>query len=196
MILLLGTKNEGKICEILELLGDLPSMELLTFHDRPFQDVKETGRTFRENAMLKARTICTETGLSVLAEDAGLEVAALDGEPGVYSARYAGVPPDYGKNNDLLLLRLTGVQDRCARFVSVVAICLPDGRTFTRTGVLNGSIAERSAGSGGFGYDPLFVPQGFKQTLAEMSLVEKNRISHRRKAIVALEGVLRQIGTL
>jgi len=196
VILLLGTKNEGKIREILELLGDLPSVELLTFHDRPFQDVEETGRTFRENAMLKARTICTETGFSVLAEDAGLKVAALDGEPGVRSARYAGAPPDYGKNNDLLLLRLTGVQDRRARFVSVVAICLPDGRTFTRTGVLNGSIAERPAGSGGFGYDPLFVPQGFKRTLAEMSLVEKNRISHRRKAIAALEGVLRQIGTL
>lgn len=194
MILLLGTKNEGKIREILDLLGNLSPVELLTFHDHPFQDVEETGRTFRENAIHKARTICTETNLSVLAEDAGLEVAALGGEPGVRSARYAGVPSDYGKNNALLLRRLAGVQDRRARFVSVVAICLPDERMFTRTGVLRGSIAERPSGSGGFGYDPLFVPQGFTRTLAEMSLEEKNRISHRRKAIAAIERVLRQIG--
>lgn len=196
MNLLLGTKNEGKIREILELLDDLPSVELLTFHERPFQDVKETGRTFRENAALKARTICAETGLPVLAEDAGLEVVSLDGEPGVRSARYAGVPADYERNNALLLQRLAGVQDRRARFVSVVTLCLPDKRTFVRNGLLYGSIAERPTGGGGFGYDPLFVPQGFERTLAEMTLEEKNRISHRSKAINAIQRVLRRISAL
>jgi XTP/dITP diphosphohydrolase len=193
VILLLGTKNEGKIRELLELLADLSNVELLTFHDRPFQDVEEAGGTFRENATLKARTICAETGLPVLSEDAGLEVAALGGEPGVRSARYASDPPDYRKNNKLLLRRLTDIQDRRARFVAVVALCLPDGRTFTRTGILHGGIAEHPTGTEGFGYDPLFIPRGNTRTLAEMSLTEKNRISHRRKAIVAIKGVLRQI---
>lgn len=193
MSLLLGTKNEGKIREIVELLDDLSSVELLTFHERPFRDVEESGRTFRENAALKARTICAETGLPVLAEDAGLEVMALDGAPGVYSARYAGVHGDYERNNALLLEQLSGVQDRRARFVSVVALCLPDKHIFIRTGLLYGSIAESPAGSGGFGYDPLFVPQGFERTLGEMRLEEKNRISHRRKAIVEIKAVLKKI---
>ena len=193
MILLLGTKNEGKITELRELLVDLEAVELLTFRDRPFQTVEEIGSTFQENSLIKARAICVETGLSVLAEDAGLEVASLGGEPGIRSARFAGVPVNYERNNTLLLKRLTEVHDRKARFVAVAALCLTDGREFTHEGILTGTIARQPSGKRGFGYDPLFVPSGSSCTLAEMTLADKNRISHRRKAIEGIKQVLREL---
>jgi XTP/dITP diphosphohydrolase len=193
VILLLGSHNEGKIRELRELLTNLGAVKLLTFHDRPFTAVEETGRTFRENALLKARAICAETGVAVLAEDAGLEVNALGGEPGVRSARFAGIPTDYTRNNALLLERLTGICDRRARFVSVAALRLPDGREFTGTGILVGRIAEKAAGAGGFGYDPLFIPDGFTQTLAELSLAEKNQISHRCREVLGIKQVLKAL---
>jgi XTP/dITP diphosphohydrolase len=188
--LLLGTKNEGKIEEAVELLAGVEGLELLTFHDRPFSSVPETGETFLENALLKARSICCEAGIPVLAEDAGLEVVHLDGAPGVLSARYSGEPVDYGRNNALLLERMDGAVDRRARFVAVAALELPGGQTFVCTGVLDGTIAEAPAGRGGFGYDPLFVPDGGTQTLAEMSLCAKNRISHRKHALSRMRGIL------
>lgn len=190
MNLLLGTQNKGKIRELRELLADLKDITLLTLADRPFHPVEETGSTFLENALLKARAICSETELPVLAEDAGLEVAALNGAPGVYSARYAGVAVDYSQNNALLLKQLAGVQNRRARFLTVVALCLPDGREFTRTGILTGRIAKEPAGKDGFGYDPLFTPSGHSKTLAEMTLVDKNQISHRQAAIKQIKPVL------
>ena len=193
ILLLLGTRNEGKLSELRELLVDLEGVELLTFHDRPFQPVAETGLTFEENARLKARAICAETGLPVLAEDAGLEVDALEGEPGIHSARFAGVPVNYERNNTLLLERLAGVRDRKARFIAVAVLRFPDGREFVSEGILTGRIARKLEGEGGFGYDPLFIPDGFSRTLAEMTLVDKNRISHRRRAIEGIKQVLREL---
>ena len=181
--LLLGTRNEGKIREIQELMADLSAIELLTFADRPFSEVEETGETFLDNALLKACSICEETALPVLAEDAGLEVVALGGAPGVRSARFSGEPVDFERNNRLLLDRLDGIRDRRARFITVAALRLPDGQTFVCTGILPGRISDMPIGEGGFGYDPLFIPEGETRTLAEMRLEEKNRISHRRRAI-------------
>jgi XTP/dITP diphosphohydrolase len=191
--LLLGTKNEGKLEEIRELMSDLSDIELLTFLECPFADVEETGTTFLDNALLKAQGAARETGLPTLAEDAGLEVVALGGAPGVRSARFSGVPVDVQRNNDLLLAKLRGIADRRARFITVAALYLPDGQTFVCTGTLPGRIVEEPAGSGGFGYDPLFVPDGFSRTLAEMSVKEKNRISHRRRAIGRMRLILRDL---
>jgi XTP/dITP diphosphohydrolase len=193
MILLLGTHNKGKIEELKELLADLEGLELLTFHERSFHEVEETGSTLRENALLKARTIGQETGIPVLADDSGLEVSSLNGEPGVRSARFSGVPVDYARNNTLLLERLKGVEDRRARFVIVIVLRLPDGREFLQEGILDGKIARHLIGTGGFGYDPLFIPDGSSLTLAEMTSVEKNVISHRQRAIVGIKEVLRDL---
>jgi XTP/dITP diphosphohydrolase len=191
--LLLGTRNAGKIAELRRLLLDVEGLELLTSSERPFAEVVETGKTFLENALLKAREIVSQTNLPVLAEDAGLEVAALGGAPGVYSARFAGLPVDYAANNRLLLERLEGVDDRRARFLTVAVLLLPDGREFVTTGTLAGTIGERPIGEGGFGYDPLFVPEGESRTLAELSLDEKNRISHRMRAMRRMLPILREL---
>jgi len=188
--LLLGTRNEGKIEEAKGLLSDIVGLELLTFADVAFSEVPETGHTFLDNALLKARAICRETGRATLSEDAGLEVIALDGEPGVRSARFAGEPVDPEANNTLLLERLASVTDRRARFVTTAALCLPDGQTFVCSGTLRGTIGEALSGSGGFGYDPLFIPDGFTRTLAAMGLEEKNRLSHRFKALTRMKAIL------
>jgi XTP/dITP diphosphohydrolase len=188
--LLLGTRNPGKLAEIRQLLGDVPGLRIVTQSERPFAEVPETGDTFLANALLKAEEICRETGLAVLAEDAGLEVGALGGAPGVLSARFAGVPVDYTRNNRLLLKKLHGVRDRRARFVTVAALRLPSGEVFVTTGLLPGTIAEAPVGRGGFGYDPLFVPDGGNRTLAELSLEEKGRISHRMRALRRMRPIL------
>ena len=193
MILLLGTRNKGKIRELKELLADVNSLELLSVTDHPFAEVEENGGTFHDNALLKARAVSTQTGLSVLADDAGLEVAALGGDPGVRSARYSGEPVDYERNNALLLERMRGIIDRRARFVIVVALHLVDGREYVRRGNLSGQIPEHPAGSGGFGYDPLFIPDGYTRTLAQITMEEKNLISHRRQAIELIKEVLVEI---
>ena len=193
MILLLGTRNKGKIRELKELLADTNGLELLSVADHPFAEVEENGVTFHDNALLKARAVSTQTGLSVLADDAGLEVTALGGDPGVRSARYSGEPVDYERNNALLLERMRGIIDRRARFVIVVALHLVDGREYVRQGDLSGQINERPAGSGGFGYDPLFIPDGYTHTLAQMTMEEKNTISHRRQAIELIKEVLVEI---
>ncbi len=193
MILLLGTRNKGKIKELKELLADLEGLELLSFHERSFTEVEETGSTFRENALLKARAIGRETGIPVLADDSGLEVSSLNKEPGVRSARFSGVTVDYARNNTLLLERLKGVEDRRARFVIVIVLRLPDGREFLQEGILDGKIARQLAGAGGFGYDPLFIPEGSSLTLAEIRSVAKNAISHRQRAIVGIKEVLRDL---
>ncbi|MEN6369598.1 MAG: RdgB/HAM1 family non-canonical purine NTP pyrophosphatase [Thermotogota bacterium] len=179
----MGTKNPGKIAEALGILSGLPGIGWRTHADCSFTDVEETGSSFLENALLKAVAIGGETRLPVLSEDAGLEVSSLGGEPGVRSARYSGEPVDYARNNALLLERLSGIADRRARFVAVAALWLPDGQAFVCSGVLHGRIADSPRGTSGFGYDPLFVPAGAAKTLAEMTLAEKNEISHRRRAI-------------
>ena len=193
MKIVLATKNPHKLEEILSILGEIPGVEFLTFRDIPLPDVEETGGTLEENAILKATSVARETGLPALAEDTGLEVEALGGAPGVRSARFAGEDKDYRANNEKLLGLLKGVTDRRARFRTVAVLALPDGRTWTAEGVLEGRIAETPRGEGGFGYDPLFIPEGETRTLAEMSPEEKNRISHRRKALEAMRSILEEL---
>ncbi len=186
MRVLVGTTNPGKIREILSILGDIPGISWLTPAEVPVPNVPETGTTFLDNALLKARTIAAATGYATLAEDSGLEVDALGGAPGVQSAPYAGDPPDHAANNRKLLAAMVGISDRRARFRTVAALALPDGRVWTADGALEGRIAEQPRGSGGFGYDPLFIPAGETRTLAEMSPQEKDALSHRRRALEGL----------
>ena len=196
MKLLLGTKNRGKVRELLAILNDndLPEVELLTVDDRPFSDVSETGGSFLENARLKARAIAEETGLPVLAEDSGLEVEALGGAPGVRSARFAGEGATDEQNVQKLLASLEGVPEerRGARFVCVAVVRFPgpDGRELVAEGELRGRIAPEPRGTHGFGYDPVFIPEGYERTLAELGPEVKNRISHRRRALEAIKKAL------
>lgn len=187
MRLLLGTKNPGKIKEIKDIFSDLPALELLTFTERPFSDVLEDGQTFAENARKKAYQISAETGLPVLAEDSGLEVDVLGGAPGVESARFAGAAKDDRKNIEKLLHMLESTANRRARFRCVVVLYLLDGREFFSEGVLEGRIAHEPRGTTGFGYDPIFIPKSFAQTLAELGPAVKNQISHRRRALEGLK---------
>mgnify|MGYP002232538893 FL=1 len=149
-------------------------------------DVEETGVTFEENAFLKAASGCKESGMPCIADDSGLAVDALDGAPGVYSARYAGEHGNDEKNNELLLKNLSDIpmDKRTARFVSTVCCCFPDGRHMTVRGECEGKIAFEPAGEGGFGYDPLFLPDEFPgKTMAQLTAEEKDSISHRGKAL-------------
>ena len=191
----LATKNPHKVEEILAILGDIPGIEWLTFREISFSDVEEVGETLEENAVLKATAVARETGLPALAEDTGLEVEALGGAPGVRSARFAGVDKDYRANNEKLLRLLEGVRNRRARFRTVAVLALPDGRMWKTEGVLKGKIAEAPRGEHGFGYDPLFVPEGETRTLAEMLPEEKNVISHRRRALEAMRTILQNLAT-
>ncbi len=186
MLLLLGTKNTHKIREITEILSDLSNIRLLTFRECSFSEIAEDGQTFAENARKKAHQICAQTGLPVLAEDSGLEVDALGGAPGVHSARFAGPHNDSRANITKLLELLKDTEDRRARFRCVAVLVFPDGEEFLSEGVLEGQIAQAPRGSEGFGYDPVFIPQGYTQTLAELGPQIKNRISHRRRALEGL----------
>lgn len=190
MKILLGTKNLKKLEEIRRIFNDFREIELLTYHECPFSDVMEGGEGFRENALKKARAICAETKLPVLAEDSGLEVEALNGRPGVRSARFAGKKATDRQNIQKLLRLLKGVKNRGARFLCVVALCFPDGRTFITEGELRGRIAEAPKGTAGFGYDPVFIPQGYTKTLAELGASVKDKISHRWRALEKLRDLL------
>jgi len=191
----LATKNPHKVEEILAILGDIPGIEWLTFREISFSDVEEVGETLEENAVLKATAVARETGLPALAEDTGLEVEALGGAPGVRSARFAGEDKDYRANNEKLLRLLEGVRNRRARFRTVAVLALPDGRMWKTEGVLKGKIAEAPRGEHGFGYDPLFIPEGETRTLAEMLPEEKNVISHRRRALEAMRTILHELSS-
>lgn len=193
--IVLATKNPHKVEEILAILGNIPGIEWLTFREISFSDVEEVGETLEENAVLKATAVARETGLPALAEDTGLEVEALGGAPGVRSARFAGAGKDYRANNEKLLRLLEGVRDRRARFRTVAVLALPDGRTWKAEGVLEGKIAEVPRGEHGFGYDPLFIPEGETRTLAEMLPEEKNAISHRRRALEAMRTILHELSS-
>lgn len=186
MDLLLGTQNRGKIAEIVRILSDVPGLNLHTFEDVPFSGVRETGATFAENARLKARQISLETGYLVLAEDSGLEVEALNGAPGVRTARYAGEGATNEDNIAKLLQALDGIEAREARFVCVAVLHGPNRRESMTEGELKGRIARSPRGGGGFGYDPVFIPDGHRETLAELSRDVKDRISHRRRALETL----------
>ncbi len=185
MQLVLATNNEDKIREIRHLLDDLP-VTILTRDDfLEFPDVEETGQTLEENALLKARAVAEFCELPALADDSGLEVDALDGAPGVFSSRYAGKDATYADNNRKLLKHLEGVphEKRTARFRCVIAIDWADGTSQTAEGTAEGFISEDIAGREGFGYDPVFFypPEG--KRFAEMTLEEKNLVSHRGQAL-------------
>jgi XTP/dITP diphosphohydrolase len=185
--LLLATRNQGKIREMRSLL-DLPGLTLLTFEDFPWwPEPEETGETLEENAILKACELRDRFGLPALADDSGLLVDALDGRPGVHSSRYAGPDGNAELNMDRLLSELDGVPspERSARFSCVIAIALPGGELQVTRAECEGSILNAREGSGGFGYDPVFRPRGFDCSMAELSLEEKNAISHRGKALRA-----------
>lgn len=183
MNLLIATRNAHKLEELRAIL-DLPAVELISvaaFPDAP--EVEEDGDTFEANAIKKAVTLAQYSGLWSLADDSGLEVEALGGLPGVHSARYAGEPTDYRANNAKLLAALTGKTNRRANFRTVIALSSPDGVARTVDGRCEGVIIEELRGREGFGYDPLFLPDGFTQTFAEMAASQKNKISHRANAL-------------
>lgn len=182
--ILLGSKNPDKIGEVKAILGDVA--QWLTIEQHPFANVEEDGETIEDNARKKASSICKETQLVVLAEDTGLEVDALHGAPGVFSARYAGEEASYEDNVAKLLGELRGQAKRRARFRCVCIVCFPDGRELLAQGQLPGAILTAPRGRGGFGYDPVFLPDGFSKTLAELPSSTKNHISHRARALNAM----------
>jgi XTP/dITP diphosphohydrolase len=185
--LVVASKNQDKVGEIEAVLGGVGLVgEVVQGLDWP--DVDETGSTLEENALLKARAVMEAVGLPAVADDTGLEVAALDGRPGVETARYAGRDASYSDNVRRLLGEMEGVADRKARFRTVVALVMPDGAELVAEGALDGVIAAEPRGSGGFGYDPVFEVEG--RTLSEMGVETKNMLSHRAKALQTLAGML------
>lgn len=181
-----ASKNSDKIAEIESVLAALGGFEVVRGHDWP--DVPETESTLEGNALLKARAVAAATGMAAIADDTGLEVAALGGAPGVSTARFAGPDATYEENVSKLLDALEGADDRSAVFRTVIALVLEDGEEVVAEGALRGRIADVRRGSGGFGYDPVFEVDG--RTLAEMPLEEKNRVSHRARALAALAQAL------
>jgi XTP/dITP diphosphohydrolase len=195
MKLVLATNNQDKVREMKNLLDDL-DIEILTSKDfNDFPDIEETGTTLEENAILKAEGIFTATGLPSLADDSGLEVDYLDGAPGVYSSRYAGPGCTYDDNNRKLLQAMRGfpMEQRKARFRCVIAICFGQGDTQLVEGKAEGYISEKiSTADHGFGYDPVFFYPPHGKTFAELTLDEKNAISHRGLALKAARQILEQ----
>ena len=186
--IVLATRNAGKVRELTRMLAshDVEVLSMDSFPDVP--DIPETGDTFEENALLKACEVSRLTGLVAVADDSGLEVDALDGAPGVYSARYAGEDATDEKNVEKLLQALSSVpeSERTARFVCVMAACSPDGEQITARGEWNGTIIDSPRGHNGFGYDPIFVDPELEQTNAELDPDVKNARSHRGKALAKL----------
>lgn len=194
--IIFATSNPGKMSEIREIMQDL-GVEILSMKEAGIEaDIVEDGKTFEENALIKARTIRDLTGCLVLADDSGLVVDALNGEPGIYSARYMGEDTSYDLKNANIIERLSGMEDegRSARFVCVIAAVFPDGTEETRQGTIEGRIAYEPAGENGFGYDPIFYVPEYGCTTAQLSAEQKNEISHRGKALRAIKEVIRQRG--
>lgn len=189
MKLVLATHNRHKVAELRRILDGL-DVDILSADDVAVPDVDETGETFEDNAMLKARAGAAATGLVCVADDSGLEVDTLGGDPGVRSARFAGEHGDDEANLRLVLERLEGVAARTARFVCVAALVTPDGIERTTRGVVEGVITSSPRGAGGFGYDPIFQPDGHELTTAEMTPEDKDAISHRGQAFRALREVI------
>lgn len=187
MELIFATHNNNKVKEVTKMLPSYLSMKSLTDINF-FDEIEETGTTFEENAQLKAKTIFDKTGKNIFADDSGLVIEALDGAPGVYSARYAGT----GKDEDNIakaLKELEGKTNRKAYFISIFCLIL-DGKEYFFEGRVNGTIATEIMGDNGFGYDPIFIPDGFSKSFAQMSSEEKNAISHRGKAVEKLNDFL------
>lgn len=192
--LVVASANPAKIAEVAEIMKDVP-VKLITRDEIPnWPRIEEIGSSYLENALLKARALVDATGKAALADDSGIEVDALDGEPGIHSARWAGDESDDEANNAKLVSALSQVTPdrRTARYRCVAAIVFPDGRMIGGLGVCEGSIALEGRGSRGFGYDPWFIPQGETRTMAELSASEKHAISHRGRALRGLLDELRR----
>lgn len=183
--LIFATGNEGKMKEIRMILGDL-DYEILSMKEAGIDvDIVEDGKTFEENAIIKATAISRLANCVVLADDSGLEVDAMDKMPGIYSARYLGEDTPYSVKNQTIIDNLTGLPEekRTARFVCAIAAAFPDGRVVTKRGTVEGIIGYEERGENGFGYDPIFFVPEYGKTTAELSPEEKNKISHRGKAL-------------
>lgn len=183
--LIFATGNEGKMKEVRMILADMPT-EILSMSEAGIQtDIVEDGTTFEENALIKARAIARLSGVAAMADDSGLEVDYLDKAPGIYSARFLGEDTSYRVKNEYIINKLKGSvgAERSARFVCAIALVLPDGRSFTTHAAIEGEIAEREQGEGGFGYDPILYLPEYGKTTAQLTAEEKNRISHRGKAL-------------
>ncbi len=187
-----ATTNAGKIKEIKEILADF-DVEVASMKEMNITaDIEENGATFEENSLIKARAVSKLTGLPALADDSGLEVDYLNGEPGIYSARYLGRDTDYDYKNNYIIDKLKEAkgEERSARFVCVISLVLPDGREFVKKGVMEGRIGYEIKGENGFGYDPIFFLPEYGKTSAEISAEEKNKISHRGKALSAMKELI------
>src|SRR5690625_4711314 len=193
--LIIATKNKGKAEEFNQMLSPLGYQvkTLLDFSDT-MPDIEETGTTFYENAQLKAEQIAAQLGKPVIADDSGLEVDYLDGAPGVYSARYSGEHANDEANNNKLLNALKDIpeKDRTAQFVCVLAFARPNETTIFKKGICKGKITRTPNGENGFGYDPIFIPEGYEQTMAQLNQMEKNQLSHRYHALKAFRAWLEE----
>jgi len=193
MKLIFATNNRHKADEIRSVLGNRP--EIITLKEAGIdKDIPEPFHTLEKNASAKSRTIFEMTGLDCFSEDTGLEVAALNGEPGVKSARYAGSHRSFDANIEKLLANLEGKPDRRARFRTVISLLIA-GKETRFEGICEGRIIEAKRGTLGFGYDPVFIPDGAERTFAEMNMEEKNRYSHRKKATAKLVAFLNSLST-
>ncbi|WP_068674538.1 XTP/dITP diphosphatase [Oceanobacillus sp. Castelsardo] len=191
--IIIATKNRGKAKEFREFFSqrNIEALSLLDIKEQ-LPDVEETGNTFEENASLKAEEISRILNRAVLSDDSGLVIDALDGRPGIYSARYAGEQKNDEQNIQKVLHELKDISEgqRNARFVCVLAIARPNGETKLVRGECEGRITLSPSGENGFGYDPVFIPDGYQQTMAELESEEKNRISHRSRAMDKLEDLI------
>jgi len=191
----IASRNPGKIREILSICADWP-VEWITAdeHEGPWPNVEETGASYLENALLKARTVADSVGVPAMADDSGIEVDALGGAPGPRSARYAGEEATDEQNLRMLIRAVAGVPaaGRTARYRCVAVVARPDGREVWAEGTCEGSLVTNPRGTDGFGYDPIFVPAGWEQTMAELPPEEKDRISHRGRAFRALKDLVAQ----
>lgn len=192
--MIFATGNMGKMKEIKAILGDIGE-EILSMKEAGIDmNIVEDGSTFEENAIIKAKAVMERTGQLALADDSGLEIDALNKEPGIYSARYMGEDTPYEIKNSNLIERMKGVKgkDRSARFVCVIAAAFPDGEIITTRGTIEGVIAEEPAGENGFGYDPIVYVPEYGMTTGQMDPDAKNAISHRGKALTAMKKILEE----
>ncbi len=191
--LVFATNNQHKLEEIKAVVGD--QFNILSLADIGcLEDIPETADTLEGNASMKSHYVMERYGKNCFADDTGLEIVALNGRPGVYSARYAGPGHDHQKNMDKVLAEMAGITNRKARFRTVISLIL-EGREYQFEGIVEGSIRTGKSGSKGFGYDPIFQPDGFDVTFAEMDLADKNKVSHRARATARLIAFLKSLPT-
>ena len=192
--IILASNNKGKIAEVKEILKDM-NVEVISMKEAGLDvDIEENGSTFEENALIKAEAIMKMTGEITIADDSGLEVDYLNKEPGIYSARYMGHDTSYDIKNNAIIQRLEGVKgtDRSARFVCAMAVVFPDGKNIIARGTMEGLIADKPMGENGFGYDTIMYLPEYQKTSAQLSSEEKNKISHRGKALEKLKTQLQE----